>query len=183
MPESAPTPVPGEAPGAPERRVAGDIARRGLLAGPPLVLFCALGWGLDGLWSGLLALGLVLLNFLAGAAVIDIAARFSQGALMAGVLGGYFLRLGIITAVVVPIRNAGWFDVVPFALVLLVLHIGLLIWELRHVAASLAHPGLHPGTGLFRSGSRRRSRRGGDTGQDGEAADATNPASKVSVPA
>ena len=65
---------------------------------------------------------------------------------------------------VVPIRNAGWFDAVPFAIVLLALHIGLLIWELRHVAASLAHPGLHPGTGLFRTGARRRRRRGAEPG-------------------
>ena len=159
MPEIDPVSGTGETPEAPERRVAGDIARRGLLAGPPLVLFCALGWGLDGLWSALLALGLVLMNFFAGAAIIGLCARISPSVLMAGVLGGYFLRLGIITAVVVPIRNAEWFDAVPFAIVLLVLHIGLLIWELRHVAASLAHPGLHPGTGLFRSGARRRPRR------------------------
>ena len=158
MPEIDPADTTGETPEAPERRVAGDIARRGLLAGPPLVLFCALGWGLDGLWSALLALGLVLLNFLAGAAIIGLGARISPGVLMAGVLVGYFLRLGIITAVVVPIRNAEWFDVVPFAIVLLVLHIGLLIWESRHVAASLGHPGLHPGTGLFRTGARRRRR-------------------------
>ena len=168
MPEQTPAAAAGEAPEAPERRVAGDIARRGLLAGPPLVLFCALGWGLDGLWSALLALGLVLLNFLAGAAVIGLCARISPAVLMAGVLVGYFLRLGIITAVVVPIRNAAWFDAVPFAIVLLVLHIGLLIWELRHVAASLAHPGLNPGSGLFRTGARRRTRRnrGGEPDTD-----------------
>ena len=159
MPEIDPANATGEKPEAPERRVAGDIARRGLLAGPPLVLFCALGWGLDGLWSAMLALGLVLFNFLAGAAIIGLCARISPAVLMAGVIGGYFLRLGIITAVVVPIRNEAWFDAVPFAIVLLVLHIGLLIWELRHVAASLAHPGLHPGTGLFRTGARRRTRR------------------------
>lgn len=166
MPENDPTPTTDQAPDAPERRVAGDLARKGLLAGPPLVLFCALGWGLDGLWSALLALGLVLFNFIAGAAIIGLCARISPAVLMAGVLGGYFLRLGIITAVVVPIRHAEWFDVPPFALVLLVLHIGLLIWELRHVAASLAHPGLHPGSGLFRTGARRRSR-GGDPDPDG----------------
>ena len=169
MPENDPTPAAGQTPDAPERRVAGDIARRGLLAGPPLVLFCALGWGLDGLWSALLAFGLVLMNFLAGAAIIGLCARISPAVLMGGVLGGYFLRLGIITAVVVPIRNAEWFNVLPFALVLLVLHIGLLIWELRHVAASLTHPGLHPGSGLFRTGAprRRRRNRGGEPDADG----------------
>ncbi len=165
VPDSDPAPGAAAAE-APERRVAGDIARRGLLVGPPLALACGLAWGTDGLWSALLALGLVLLNFLAGAAVIGLCTRFSPAALMAGVLGGYVLRLGIITAVVVPIRHAGWFDAVPFAIVLLVLHIGLLIWELRHVAASLAHPGLNPGSGLFRTGAPRRGRRslGGDAG-------------------
>ncbi|MCY4631535.1 MAG: ATP synthase subunit I [bacterium] len=170
MPENDPAPSGEPAPDAPERRVAGDIARRGLLAGPPLVLFCALGWGLDGLWSALLALGLVLMNFLAGAAIIGFCARISPAALMGGVLGGYFLRLGIITAVVVPIRHAGWFDALPFALVLLVLHIGLLIWELRHVAATLTHPGLHPGSGLFRTGAPRRPRRNRGDEPDSDAA-------------
>ena len=169
MPENDPSPTADQVPDAPERRVAGDLARRGLLAGPPLVLFCALAWGLDGLWSALLALGLVLFNFIAGAAIIGLCARISPAVLMAGVLGGYFLRLGIITAVVVPIRHAAWFDVLPFALVLLVLHIGLLIWEMRHVAASLAHPGLHPGSGLFRTGARQRSR-GGDPDPDPDGA-------------
>ncbi|MCY3923974.1 MAG: ATP synthase subunit I [bacterium] len=158
MAEEAAAPAADQTPEAPERRVAVDIARRGLLAGPPLVLFCGLAWGLDGLWSSLLGLGLVLLNFLAGAAIIGLCARISPAVLMGGVLGGYILRLGIITAVVVPIRNAGWFDAVPFAVVLLVLHIGLLIWESRHVAASLAHPDLRPGSGLFRTGARRRHR-------------------------
>lgn len=169
MPEEAAVPAEDQRPEAPERRVAADIARRGLLAGPPLVLFCALGWGLGGLWSSLLALGLVLFNFLAGAAIIGLCARISLAVLMGGVLGGYILRLGIITAVVVPIRNAGWFDAVPFAIVLLVLHIGLLIWELRHVAASLAHPDLNPGSGLFRTGAKRRPRRtgGGQPDADG----------------
>ena len=153
MPDAAP---PTD---APERRVAADMVRRGLLAGPPLVLLCALVWGFGGLWSALLALGLVLMNFLAGAAIIGWGARISPNVLMAGVLGGYLLRLGVIGAVVLPIRDAGWFDAVPFAIVLLALHVGLLVWELRHVAASLAHPGLHPGTGLFRSGARRRPNR------------------------
>ena len=169
MPEEAAVPAMPEGDQAPERRVAGDIARRGLLAGPPLVLFCALAWGLDGLWSSLLALGLVLLNFLAGAAIIGWSARFSPAVLMGGVLGGYILRLGIITAVVLPIRNAGWFDAVPFAIVLLALHIGLLVWELRHVAASLAHPDLNPGSGLFRTGARRRTRRARGGRPDGGA--------------
>ena len=176
MPEAH---LAGGAGEAPERRVAGDMARRGLLAGPPLVLVCALVWGLDGLTSALLALGLVILNFLAGAAVIGLCARISPTVLMAGTLGGYFLRLGIITAVVVPIRNEGWFEAVPFALVLLVMHIGLLVWELRHVAASLAHPGLHPGSGMFRSGARRRPRRAkGAVPQD-----ATVPGTDASVDA
>ncbi len=168
MPEDTPpmdaTPPSDAVEAAPERRVAADMVRRGLLTSPVLILVCALGWGLGGLWSALVALGLVLGNFLAGAAIIAWAARISPNVLMAGVLGGYLLRLGVITAVVLPIRHAEWFDAVPFALVLLVLHVGLLVWELRHVSASLAHPGLRPGSGLFRSGARRRpARRSGRT--------------------
>ena len=68
----------------------------------------------------------------------------SPNALYGAVLFGYLARLGLMTVVVLAVRNGGWFATVPFAVTLLVTHLGLLTWETKHVAASLAFPGLKP---------------------------------------
>ena len=91
-----------------------------------------------------MALGLVLVNFMLGAAVIGWGARLGPAALMLGALGGYVVRLGIVAAAVLPVRHHDWFELLPFAVGLLVTHLGLLIVETRHVSLSLAFPGLKP---------------------------------------
>ena len=103
-------------------------------------------WGGDGpaCLSVGLALALVLVNFGLGAAAIGWGARLGAGPLMAAALGGYVVRLGIVTAAVLPIRHHDWFELLPFAVSLVATHLGLLIVETRHVSASLAFPGLKP---------------------------------------
>lgn len=133
--------------GAPERGVALDMFRRGFLVGPALVAISSGFWGLDGLASSAFALGLVLVNLLAGAWLIDWAIKISTGLLMGAVLGGFLLRMGILAAAVVPVRDLGWFEITSFSLTLLVTHLGLLIWETKFVSATLAYPGLKPSTG------------------------------------
>lgn len=133
-----------EAPEAPERAVAADMARRSILFAVPLLAAGALGWGWSGVLSVGLALALVLVNFGLGAAAIGWGARLGAGPLMAAALGGYVVRLGIVTAAVLPIRHHDWFELLPFAVSLIVTHLGLLIVEARHVSASLAFPGLKP---------------------------------------
>ena len=130
---------------APERAVAFDMVRRSVVFAVPLLAIGALGWGRSGVVSVLLALGLVLVNFVLGASFITWGARIGGAALMGAVLGGYVVRLGIVAAVVLPLRHSWWFEVLPFAASLLVTHMGLLVWETRHVSASLAHPGVKPG--------------------------------------
>lgn len=152
MPEMADT-------DAPEREIALDLLRRGLLAGPGLVVACTLIWGFDGLWSSLFALALVLANFVAGAWIIDWAVKISPQMLMAAVLGGFLLRMGALTAAVLPVRDLGWFEVAAFALTLVVTHLGLLAWETKFVSATLANPGLVPDTPVVALG-RRRTRQG-----------------------
>ena len=130
--------------GAPERAVAADMARRSVLFAVPLLVGGALGWGWSGILSVGLALALVLVNFGLGAAAIGWGARLGAGPLMAAALGGYVVRLGIVTAAVLPIRHHDWFELLPFAVSLIATHLGLLIVEARHVSASLAFPGLKP---------------------------------------
>ncbi len=129
---------------APERAVARDMIRRSAVFAVPLLAGGAVGWGWTGALSVTLALALVLVNFALGAAAIGWGARIGPAALMASAMGGYVVRLGIVTAAVLPVRNHDWFEVLPFAAALLATHLGLLIVEARHVSASLAFPGLKP---------------------------------------
>jgi hypothetical protein len=63
---------------------------------------------------------------------------------MAAALFGYLLRLGLLFGAVVLVRDAGWVELVPLGLTLIVTHLGLLAWEARSVSASLAFPALKP---------------------------------------
>lgn len=128
----------------PERAIAIDMVRRGLIGGPVLVGVCAGVWGLDGLWSSGYALMLILVNFWLAASLITWSMRISATMLMAGVMGGYFIRLGILTGAYFLVRNTGWFEALPFVITLVAAHIVLLVWETRYVSMSLAHPSLKP---------------------------------------
>lgn len=140
--QAAHTPAASE--DAPEKAVAFDIIRRGMIGGPVLVGICAGVWGFDGLWSSGYALGLILANFWLAASLITWSVRISPTMLMAGVMGGYFIRLGILTGAFFLVRNTGWFEALPFVITLVAAHIVLLVWETRYVSMSLAYPGLKP---------------------------------------
>jgi hypothetical protein len=132
---------------APERDIARDIVvKRALPLLPAVLIVAGLGWGLNGALSAGYALVLVCLNFLLAAALITTTARISLSLMMGAVLGGYILRLGLLTAAVVPFRHAGWMEIVPFVITLALTHVGLLLWELRYVAGSFTFPGLKPTT-------------------------------------
>jgi hypothetical protein len=133
-----------DGPAAPERDVARDMVRRSVVFAVPLLAGGALGWGWTGALSVGLALALVLVNFVLGAAAIGLGARTGPSAMLAAAMGGYVVRLGIVTAAVLPVRHHDWFELLPFAVALLVTHLGLLIVESRRVSASLAFPGLKP---------------------------------------
>jgi len=138
--------APGVVPPAPavERQVAFDMSRRGLLVAPGLVAVAALIWGVHGGESAAFAIACALGNLLLAAALVSWAARISLVALAAAALGGYVLRLALLTGVVFAVRHQGWISWIPFALTLLVTHLGLLLWETRYVSATLAYPGLKP---------------------------------------
>jgi hypothetical protein len=42
------------------------------------------------------------------------------------------------------VHKAGWVSLPALGTGLVVTHLGLLVWEMRYVAMSLAHPGLKP---------------------------------------
>lgn len=129
---------------APERDVARDLVKKGLLATPVLVALCWAVWGATGAASALYGIAIVCVNFLLSAALITWTARINLGLMMGAVLFGYIGRLALIFAAVILVRDAAWVSLVPLGLTIVVTHLGLLVWELRYVSASLAFPGLKP---------------------------------------
>jgi len=129
---------------APETEIAVDLVRRGLPVAPVLVLVGALVAGTDGALSAAFAVALVLGNFLFSASLTAGAARISLGMVMGAVLFGYLLRLALITAAVLAVKDMGWVHLPVLGLTLIVAHLGLLFWETRYVSASLAFPTLKP---------------------------------------
>ncbi len=127
-----------------EPQVAVDMARRVLPAVPVLVLVSGLVWGLDGAASAAFAVVLVLANLAASAWLLATAARISLPLLMVAALGGFVVRLALLTAAVILVKDQPWVDLVALCLTLVVTHLGLLIWETRHISASLAYPALKP---------------------------------------
>jgi hypothetical protein len=136
---------------APEIDVSRDISKRGLIAAPVIVAVCFVLWGADGAWSAAYGIAIVLANFLLSAAIIATTARISLGLMMGAVLFGYLIRLGLIFIAVWLVKDAGWVSLPALGATIIVTHLGLLAWELKYVAISLAHPGLKP-PGLKPSG-------------------------------
>jgi hypothetical protein len=126
-----------------ERRIAVDLARRGLLVAPVIVLVAGLLRGVDGAASAALALAVLVLNFFAAAISLEWGARRSGNALIAVALGGFLFRMvSILVVILVAKALFGWVDVVVLGVTLFLTHLGLLFWELRSVSFSLAAPGL-----------------------------------------
>ena len=129
---------------APEITVSLDILKRGAYVSPIIVAVCAVFAGLDGVWSALYAVALVLLNFFFAAGLVALTARILLGLMMGAVLFGYLARLGLIFLAVILVRDASWISLPALGFTIIVTHLGLLVWEMRYVAASLAFPALKP---------------------------------------
>lgn len=129
---------------APEVDISKDLIKRGLIVAPVLVAICGVIWGANGALSALFAIGLVLVNFGLSAAIVGATAKISLGLMMGAVLFGYLIRLGLILLAVVLVKDASWISRPALGSAIIVTHLGLLAWELKFLAISLAHPGLKP---------------------------------------
>ena len=127
-----------------ELDIARDMARKSVVVAAVLVAASAVVWGVDGALSSLYSVVLVVLNLLAAAALIAWGAKRGSNFLMAAVMGGYLLRLGVLTVAIVVVKDMAWVERAPLFVTLLVTHLGLLLWETRSVSLSLAYPGLKP---------------------------------------
>jgi len=129
---------------APEVQISADLVKRGLIVAPLLVAVCGVVWGGDGAWSALYGMALVLANFALAAALIALTIRISLTLMLAAVLFGYLVRLGLIFLAVYAIKDAGWISLPALGATIIATHLGLLVWELKYLALSLAYPGLKP---------------------------------------
>lgn len=129
---------------APEVGVSKDMVKRGLIVAPVVIAVCGVIWSMDGVWSSAYAIALVLVNFALAAGLIALTARISLGLMMGAVLFGYLVRLGLILLAVLLVKDSSWISLPALGATIIVTHLGLLVWELKFVALSLAHPGLKP---------------------------------------
>ena len=136
-------PLPGP---APEVAVSNDMVKRGLLVAPVLIALCGLIWGVNGASSSAYAIAIVLFNFALAAGIIAVTAKISLQLMMGSIMFGYLGRLGLIFLAVFLVKDAGWISLPALGATIIFTHLGLLVWELKYVAISLAYPGLKPTT-------------------------------------
>ena len=136
-----------DAPPQVEWEMATDMVRRGLPAAPVLLVLGAVGWGMHGLLSTGYGLVLVLGNLLASAALMRWAGKRSLGLLAGVAVGGYVVRMALVTLAVYLVKGMDWVELLPLGLTIVVTQVGLLWWETRQISLTLAFPGLKPPSG------------------------------------
>ncbi|NNE94999.1 MAG: ATP synthase subunit I [Acidimicrobiales bacterium] len=129
---------------SPATQVALDMAKRSVFLLPLVILFGAALDGTEGALSVAYALAIVVINFVLAAFVIGRAAQISFALVFGAALGGFAFRLGLIFLAILAVAGQEWVRIVPMGITLIVTHLGLLVWELRYVSASMAYPGLKP---------------------------------------
>jgi hypothetical protein len=130
-----------------ERQLVTDMLRRGLPAVPAVLLVAGLISGWAGVASAGYGMAIVAVNLVLSAIALGWAARVSPAALMGTALGGFLVRMGLVTVAILLVRHASWSDLKVVAITVLGAQLGLLFWETRYVSASLAFPGLKPDPG------------------------------------
>lgn len=130
-----------------ESRIAVDLAKKASLAGPVVVVGLGSWRGGDAALGAALALAIVIVNFLASAAILGWTARRAPHLLTGVALMSFLGRLILITAIGVGIKALDIVDWPVFCFTLLAWYFVLLFWELRSISLSLASPGLKPKPG------------------------------------
>jgi hypothetical protein len=141
---TAPAPAPVD---QVESKIARDLAVKALIAAPLVAIALGVWRGPDAALAVVLAFGIVIVNFLASAALLGWCAR-THPTMLAGVALFSFLgRLILITVIGIGIKELDIVDWPVFCITLVVSYFALLTWELRSVSFSLASPGLKPKPG------------------------------------
>ena len=134
-----------------ERQLVTDMLKRGVPAAPVIVFVSWMIGGTDIAASVAYALAIVAVNLVLAALSLGWAARVSPTALMATALGGFLVRMGLLTVAVLLVKDSSWISLPALAIAILLSHLALLFWETRYVSASLAFPALKPSAQEARS--------------------------------
>ncbi len=129
---------------SPALAVAFDLAKRSLWLIPVVVITSAAFWGLEGVYSTLYALAIVVANFVLSAYLLAVTGRINAALMAGAAMFGFLLRLALIFGAVMLVRNMWWVELVPLGITLIVAHLALLFWEMRYISGTLAFPGLKP---------------------------------------
>lgn len=141
----APSPLAMAAQGkAPEVTVSKDLIKRGFIVAPILMFISGVIWGLEGVYSTGVGIAVVLANFGLAAALISWSAPISLALMMGVSLFGYLIRLGLVSLAIFLMKDVSWVNVTALGVTIIITHLGLLFWEMKYIAASLAFPGLRP---------------------------------------
>jgi len=130
-----------------QRTIVTDMARRAAIVAPFVVVAAAIGWGINGAASALYALAIVMINFALSGYVVARATTLSRNFIMMFVLGGFVGRMLFVLGAMTLAGRFDWVEKVPLGVTVIVAHLGLLIWESRHLSISLAYPALKPRKG------------------------------------
>jgi hypothetical protein len=109
-----------------------------------LIAVCGVIWGVNGAVSSAYAIAIVLVNFALAAGIVAVTAKISLRMMMGAILFGYLFRLALIFLAVYVVKDAGWISLPALGATIIFTHLGLLVWEMKYVAMSLAYPGLKP---------------------------------------
>jgi hypothetical protein len=132
-----------------EREIAVDLAKKAAIVTPLVVLGLGIWRGPDAALGAFLALALVVVNFLASAAILGWTAKHAPHALAGVAMLSFLGRLVIITIIGAGIKQLDIVDFPVFAITLVVSYLALLFWEMRSISLTLAYPGLKPKPGQF----------------------------------
>lgn len=141
---SDPATVPAPSIDQIESRIAHDIARHALIVAPIAIIGVGIGLGVSAGAAVALALALVVGNFIAAAWVLGWVARTAPDLLMGAAMMSFLVRLVLITAIGVGVKELGIVDFQVFCITLIASYLGLLVWEMRSISLSMASPGLKP---------------------------------------
>lgn len=131
------TTVVNTGPDGVELAIAHQLARKGAVVLPIVVIAATIARGWPGALGAALGCGLVVANFYLGAALLTWGARISADTLLGAALFGYLIRMALILVAGFAVKSWGYPDMPAFLYTVLATHLVLLFWEVKSVSATL----------------------------------------------
>jgi len=113
---------------------------RAVVCAPLVVIVAAIARGSHGAASAAFATALALWNLLMAARSLTWASKRSTAVLAGVALGGYVVRLIVLTVVVLAVKDLSWVDLPVLGFTLVITHFALVVWEAKAAGFLNAHP-------------------------------------------